>query len=63
MVEGEVYVFVDGNQSMVGKNQSVFVPRNRKHRIVNSSNKPAKIIEVQIGSYLGEDDITRFNNY
>jgi len=63
VVEGQVYVQVDGNQTLVSKNQSVYVPRNRKHRILNLENKVAKIIEVQIGPYLGEDDITRLSHY
>jgi len=63
VVEGRVQVSVDGNQTEVNKNQSVYVPRGKKHRVYNPAAKTAKIIEVQIGAYLGEDDIQRFSKY
>lgn len=63
IVEGEVDVRVGRARKIVRKNESVFVPPNTKHRIANSKAKTAKIIEVQIGSYLGEDDIVRYSRY
>ncbi len=64
VVEGKILVTVDGNQSQVGTNQSVYVARGKKHRIFNPlSGTIAKLIEVQIGSYVGEDDIVRFSRY
>lgn len=41
-------------------NQSLFIPNKTKHRLVNLGAEPLEIIEVQVGSYLGEDDIVRF---
>ncbi len=63
VVEGEAVVLVDGKEKKVKKNESVFVPKNTKHRVYNPGKKIAKIIEVQIGSYLGEDDIVRYTKY
>ncbi len=63
VVEGAVYVHVDGIQTQARKNQSVYVPRGKKHRIFNHATCTAKIIEVQIGPYLGEDDIVRYTKY
>ncbi len=63
VVEGEVFVHVAGKEKKARKNESIYVPRGVKHRIYNPTAKTAKIIEVQIGDYLGEDDITRFTSY
>ena len=63
VVEGQVSVLVDGVDKKAAKNESVFVPRGAKHRIYNPTRSTAKIIEVQIGKYLGEDDIVRFSQY
>jgi mannose-1-phosphate guanylyltransferase/mannose-6-phosphate isomerase len=43
-------------------NQSTYIPVGTKHRMENLSNEPLQIIEVQSGSYLGEDDIVRFDD-
>ena len=43
-------------------NQSTFIPKGQKHRLANRTAEPLEIIEVQSGSYLGEDDIVRFND-
>ncbi len=63
VVEGEMVILADGQERKAKKNQSIFVPRGTKHKIHNPTNKIAKIIEVQIGSYLGEDDIVRYTSY
>lgn len=44
------------------ENQSTYIPVGTKHRLENTSNEPLMIIEVQSGSYLGEDDIERFED-
>lgn len=43
-------------------NQSTYIPQGVKHRLVNSGEHNLEIIEVQSGSYLGEDDIVRFDD-
>jgi len=63
VVRGEAVVFINGKQTQVRKNESMFVPQNTRHKVYNSTDKIVKIIEVQIGSYLGEDDIRRFSEY
>jgi len=50
---------IDGVK-IVKSNQSVYIPKGTKHRLSNRTNKPLKIVEVQTGNYLGEDDIERF---
>ncbi len=63
IVEGEAEVTLGRRKIRIKKNQSIFVPKRTKHRIYNPKNTVLKIIEVQIGSYLGEDDIERFDKY
>lgn len=47
---------------LLEENQSVFIPRGAKHRVENKGSVPLEIIEVQYGSYLGEDDIIRLDD-
>lgn len=44
------------------ENQSTYIPQGQTHRLANPGNTPLEIIEVQSGSYLGEDDIVRFED-
>jgi mannose-1-phosphate guanylyltransferase/mannose-6-phosphate isomerase len=44
------------------ENQSTFIPQGQTHRLANPGKTPLEIIEVQSGSYLGEDDIVRFED-
>jgi len=64
VVSGEATVEVGEKKKILNKNESTYIPLGYKHRLSNRSNEPLTIIEVQSGSYLGEDDITRFeDNY
>ena len=48
----------------VQKNQSTYIPIGTKHRLENRGSEPLHIVEIQVGEYLGEDDIQRFeDNY
>jgi len=48
----------------VEKNQSTYIPIGNKHRLENLGNEPLHIVEIQVGEYLGEDDIQRYeDNY
>lgn len=48
----------------VNKNQSTYIPIGSKHRLENRGTEPLHIVEIQVGEYLGEDDIQRFeDNY
>ncbi len=54
---------VRGNEELVlYENQSTFIPLGTQHRLENPGKIPLHIIEVQSGSYLGEDDIVRFDD-
>ncbi|MFH1645560.1 MAG: phosphomannose isomerase type II C-terminal cupin domain [Candidatus Omnitrophota bacterium] len=63
VVEGTIKIIVGGKEAIVKKNESIFVPIDTKHKVYNETDLIAKIIEVQIGSYVGEDDITRYEKY
>ncbi len=53
----------NGDQVLtLNENQSTYIPQGQKHRLSNPGNTPLEIIEVQSGSYLGEDDIVRFDD-
>jgi mannose-1-phosphate guanylyltransferase/mannose-6-phosphate isomerase len=62
VVAGTARVTVDGAVSLLAENQSVFVPLGAVHRLENPGKVPMVLIEVQTGSYLGEDDITRYED-
>ena len=46
----------------LAENQSTYIPQGQTHRLANRGTEPLEIIEVQSGSYLGEDDIVRFED-
>jgi mannose-1-phosphate guanylyltransferase/mannose-6-phosphate isomerase len=50
----------DGEEILLGANQSTYIPLGAKHRLENAGAEPLYVIEVQSGDYLGEDDIERF---
>lgn len=47
---------------LLGENQSTYIPLGVTHRLENPGRVPLELIEVQSGSYLGEDDIVRFED-
>jgi len=64
VVSGTAKVEMDQNIITLYENQSSFIPLGSKHRLSNPGKIPLLLIEVQCGSYLGEDDIERFeDNY
>ncbi len=64
VVKGTAKVEIDGEEKILYENQSTYIPLGAKHRLSNPGKFDLKIIEVQTGSYLGEDDIERFeDNY
>ncbi len=62
VVSGTVEVTVGDTVKLVAENQSTYVPINSVHRLANPGKIPAFMIEVQSGSYLGEDDIIRIED-
>ena len=59
VVHGTAKVTVGDEEKLVGENQSVYIVATQWHRLENPGKTPLEMIEVQIGSYLGEDDIVR----
>lgn len=62
VVSGTALVTRNGEEVLLSENQSTFIPLGVKHRLENPGAIPLEIIEVQSGSYLGEDDIVRFED-
>jgi mannose-6-phosphate isomerase len=62
IVAGDALVTVGDQEIRLRVNQEVLIPIRTKHRVMNPGNLPLVFIEVQCGSYLGEDDITRFED-
>ncbi len=62
VVKGTAVVERDGQEQLVGENQSTYIPLGCKHRLSNPGKIPVEMIEVQSGPYLGEDDIVRFED-
>ena len=62
VVQGTARVTVGQEVQLVSENQSVFIPLGTTHRLENPGKLPMVLIEVQTGSYLGEDDIVRYED-
>ncbi len=62
VVSGTAKVEVNGKEIILNENESSYIPLGIKHRLSNPSKVELKIIEVQTGTYLGEDDIERFDD-
>jgi len=60
VVRGTAKVTIGDREFLLKKGESTFIPVGEKHRLENPGNITLEIIEVQIGDYLGEDDIVRF---
>jgi mannose-1-phosphate guanylyltransferase/mannose-6-phosphate isomerase len=62
VVKGTALVQVDGEEYSLHEGESTFIKPKTKHRLSNPENIPLEIIEVQLGDYVGEDDIVRFED-
>lgn len=62
VVSGTAKVTRDDETILLTENQSTYIPLGVKHRLENPGRLPLELIEVQSGSYLGEDDIVRFED-
>lgn len=62
VVRGTAQVICDDEVTLLTENESTYIPLGKKHRLHNPGQIPLEIIEVQSGSYLGEDDIIRFDD-
>ena len=62
IVKGLAKVTINEDVKLAKKGQSLYVPLDALHRIENPGKSPTIIIEIQIGTYLGEDDIVRYDD-
>lgn len=62
VVTGTAEVTCGDKKILLSENQSTYIPLGQTHRLANPGKVPLEIIEVQSGSYLGEDDIVRFED-
>lgn len=62
VVHGTARVTVDEAVQLLSENQSIYIPLGSVHRLENPGKVPMVLIEVQTGSYLGEDDIIRYED-
>ena len=64
VVQGTAEITCGDKVIVLGENESTYIPLGEIHRLANPGKIPLEIIEVQSGSYLGEDDIVRLeDNY
>ena len=62
VVKGVAEIEINSNKQILEENQSAYIPLGARHRLSNPGNETLMIVEVQSGNYLGEDDITRFED-
>jgi mannose-1-phosphate guanylyltransferase / mannose-6-phosphate isomerase len=62
LVQGTAEVTVQNEVRSVHENKSMYIPIGSVHRLANPGKIPLELIEVQVGSYLGEDDIVRLDD-
>lgn len=62
VVKGTAKVTIGGKETLVHENESIYVPKGATHRVSNPGKVALELIETQVGEYLGEDDIIRFND-
>ncbi len=62
VVQGKASVALNGSRLILSKGESTFIPLTVSHRLENREIEPLELIEVQIGEYLGEEDIVRIED-
>ena len=62
IMQGQARFTLDDQVSDLGPHQSVFIPRGSRHRMENPEGDELVFVEVQTGTYLGEDDIVRYQD-
>ncbi|MCZ6888171.1 MAG: mannose-1-phosphate guanylyltransferase/mannose-6-phosphate isomerase [Gammaproteobacteria bacterium] len=62
VVTGTANVIRDGDEFILSENESTYIPLGATHRLSNPGKVPLDLIEIQVGAYLGEDDIVRFDD-
>lgn len=62
VVKGTALVHRGDEELLLGENESTYIPLGTRHRLTNPGKLPLELVEVQVGTYLGEDDIVRFDD-
>jgi mannose-6-phosphate isomerase-like protein (cupin superfamily) len=62
VVRGTAQVTRGDESFTLSENESTYIPLGVKHRLINPGKLDLELIEVQVGAYLGEDDIVRFED-
>ena len=62
VVKGPAGIVLGDNEFILEEGKNVYIPREEKHRLFNTGKETIKVIEVQYGTYLGEDDIIRYED-
>jgi mannose-6-phosphate isomerase len=62
VTSGELTIILDDEKLFRGYGESIKIPRGARHRAWNETDEPVQFIEVQTGTYFGEDDIVRIED-
>jgi mannose-6-phosphate isomerase len=62
VVKGEPTITIGETEKVYPVDTAVYIPLESKHRIQNFTDSPCQLVEVQVGNYLGEDDIERIED-
>ena len=62
VTKGPAQVTIDDQELELASGEHIFIPQGARHRLTNPGPERIKIVEIQIGSYLGEDDIIRYED-
>ena len=62
VTEGPALVTINEEEHELVSGSHIFIPQGARHRLANPGSKKIKIVEIQIGNYLGEDDIVRYED-
>jgi len=63
IVKGIAFITCGDKSFKLKENESTYIPKGETHRLENLEKTPLEIVEIQTGTYLGEDDIIRFEDY
>ena len=62
IVKGTAHIIIDENEIIRKQGEHIFIPVGAKHRIINNGTDALEFVEVQVGTYFGEDDIVRYQD-
>ena len=62
MTQGKAIVQIGDEEFEIGVGEYRYIPLGEKHRLTNVGHSELVLVEVQVGTYLGEDDIVRFED-